>query len=289
MRIPLRIQSCLIKWCIFAFFPLLSLMARGEHDRPDPTLIVEGSRRALPSKRIQGDDYPITPLEELRTRDKGKLTKYDGRKTICLILSWLGTAKASNFIVESTTKASVNRDLEDEATYLKDTSKPDGEACRDDGTLKDASEIEWLHSPSQNHPIIRGEKRKRDSGELVDSDSDNELPETIRPTAEKSPKNRHEQTGSATASVHSPTNSGGDDASATEGESEQEDDAESNKVCLFHLFRSWELTYRTSHRPNGQGFRTQRRISVSAERLTQGPTPPRNKLLKDGTVNFACK
>ena len=111
-------------------------MARGEHDRPDPTLIVEGSRRALPSKRVQGDDYPITPLEELRTRDRGK--------------------------------ASVNREPEDEATYLKDASKPDGEACRDDGTLKDAHEIEWLHSPSQSHPIIRGEKRKQDGD---DSDS----------------------------------------------------------------------------------------------------------------------
>ena len=46
-------------------------MARGEHDRPDPSLIVEGSRRTNPSKRIQGDDYPITPLEELRVRSKG--------------------------------------------------------------------------------------------------------------------------------------------------------------------------------------------------------------------------
>ena len=33
-------------------------MARGEHDQPDPSLIIEGSRRPLPSKRIQGHDYP---------------------------------------------------------------------------------------------------------------------------------------------------------------------------------------------------------------------------------------
>jgi hypothetical protein len=33
-------------------------------------------------------------------------------------------------------------------TYLKDVSKPDGEACREDGTLKDASEMDWSHSPS---------------------------------------------------------------------------------------------------------------------------------------------
>jgi hypothetical protein len=43
-------------------------MARGEHDRPDSSLIVEGSRKSHPSKRIQGNDYPITPLEELDGR-----------------------------------------------------------------------------------------------------------------------------------------------------------------------------------------------------------------------------
>ena len=38
---------------------------------------------------------------------------------------------------------------EKEKTYLKDPSKPDGEACNNDGTLKDASELEWPDSPSQ--------------------------------------------------------------------------------------------------------------------------------------------
>ena len=46
-------------------------MARGEHDRPDPSLIVKGTRKSQLSKHIQGDDYPITPLEELRVRSKG--------------------------------------------------------------------------------------------------------------------------------------------------------------------------------------------------------------------------
>jgi hypothetical protein len=32
--------------------------------------------------------------------------------------------------------------------FLKDPSKPDGDACHDDGTLKDASELEWPDSPS---------------------------------------------------------------------------------------------------------------------------------------------
>jgi hypothetical protein len=31
----------------------------------------------------------------------------------------------------------------------KDLSKPDGEACNEDGTLKDASEMDWPDSPSE--------------------------------------------------------------------------------------------------------------------------------------------
>jgi hypothetical protein len=34
-------------------------------------------------------------------------------------------------------------------TYFKDASKPDGDACREDGTLKDASEMDWPDSPSE--------------------------------------------------------------------------------------------------------------------------------------------
>lgn len=51
-------------------------MARGEHDRPDSSLIVEGTRKSHPSKRIQGNDYPITPLEQLRVRSEGTNFKF---------------------------------------------------------------------------------------------------------------------------------------------------------------------------------------------------------------------
>ena len=34
----------------------------------------------------------------------------------------------------------------------KDLTKPDGKACNVDGTLKDASEIQFLHSPSDVAP-----------------------------------------------------------------------------------------------------------------------------------------
>ena len=56
----------------FFFSPSLLTMARGEHDQPDPTLIVQGSRRVQPSKRGLGRDYPTTPLEELQERVKRK-------------------------------------------------------------------------------------------------------------------------------------------------------------------------------------------------------------------------
>ena len=42
-------------------------------------------------------------------------------------------------------------DSDSEQIY-KDYSKPDGDACRDDGTLKDASEMEWPNSPSDSNP-----------------------------------------------------------------------------------------------------------------------------------------
>jgi len=46
-------------------------MAR-EHDPPNQTLIIEGSRHLQLSKCGLGNDYPITPLEELKQREKGE-------------------------------------------------------------------------------------------------------------------------------------------------------------------------------------------------------------------------
>ena len=81
--------------------------------------------------------------------------------------------------------------IEAGSTYFKDTSKPDGDACREDGTLKDASELEWPNSPSDPAPnfpkdsvsdsdtrhedflpsyLSNGKKRKHDSSDEEDSD-----------------------------------------------------------------------------------------------------------------------
>lgn len=65
------------------------------------------------------------------------------------------------------------------STHLKDVSKPDGEACCDDGTLKDASEMEWVHSPTQSDTVPHGEKRKQtDSAPDGDVDDIDVLPKT---------------------------------------------------------------------------------------------------------------
>lgn len=66
-------QSALSSTLQFPIAHNIAIMAHREHDRPDPALIIKGPRRTLPSKRVQGFDYPITPLEEIRMREKSKL------------------------------------------------------------------------------------------------------------------------------------------------------------------------------------------------------------------------
>jgi hypothetical protein len=54
---------------------------------------------------------------------------------------------------------------DNEITHIMDTSKPVGDACREDGTLKDASEMDWPNSPTeQNRALI--EEQFRDASEL---------------------------------------------------------------------------------------------------------------------------
>jgi hypothetical protein len=63
---------------------------------------------------------------------------------------------------------------------LKEAPEPAGEAVCEDGTLKDASKIMWLHSPSQDEPIMLGQKRGQQLQHGCDSDSDtNDLPTNV--------------------------------------------------------------------------------------------------------------
>ena len=81
-----------------------------------------------------------------------------------------------NLIAKNASAICSETNQDNETAYHSNapTSKPVGEAVREDGTLKDASEITWLHSPSQEHRLeTNGEKRKRHGS---DSD-DKQLPE----------------------------------------------------------------------------------------------------------------
>ena len=51
--------------------------------------------------------------------------------------------------MNSTASESSSRIGDASGTYFKDASKPDGDTCHEDGTLKDASEMEWPDSPSE--------------------------------------------------------------------------------------------------------------------------------------------
>src|ERR1700689_332106 len=125
-------------------------MVRG-HDQPDPSLIIQGSRQVQVSKRGQGKDYPLTALEELKERQRSKQVNdrpIGGSKlTFCIDKvtrddeAILG---ANNAFFEAW------QDAVEGGSAEKDKSKPDGDVCRPDGTLKDASEMDWPHSPSDS-------------------------------------------------------------------------------------------------------------------------------------------
>ena len=53
----------------------------------------------------------------------------------------------SPFGAHEKTKFDNIKELTITTAFLKDASKPKGEACNPDGTLKDADKVEWLNSP----------------------------------------------------------------------------------------------------------------------------------------------
>jgi hypothetical protein len=132
-------------------------MAHGEHDRPDPSLIVEGSRRQQPSKCVQGHDYPITPLEKLSVRSKG--IQYSPCVTCVYsenILTGIATTGGNNpsGLSRNTVSEVTLSSHQQEHTDIIDTPNRGtsrGDALREDGTLKEASKMEWLHSPSDGY------------------------------------------------------------------------------------------------------------------------------------------
>lgn len=137
-------------------------MARG-HDQPNPALIIEGARRPQPSKRVQGDDYPVSALKELQKRDKGTYFGMHSSSWNCWPLE--GIPKTP---LAKKTSRNISNEFPDTNENGKTYSRePVGEAVRDDGTLKDAHEIEWVHSPT-NPTSIEPPKKSRGLSELLD-------------------------------------------------------------------------------------------------------------------------
>ena len=65
--------------------------------------------------------------------------------------------------------------------YFKDSSKPDGDACNDDSTLKDASELEWPDSPSENKTTSNSDPIDSDHDFALDSEHLDQLNEEVSP------------------------------------------------------------------------------------------------------------
>ncbi|KAM6490136.1 hypothetical protein JOM56_014455 [Amanita muscaria] len=118
-------------------------MARHERDKVDTTLILSTTRVPQPSKRSLGRDYP--------TEAAPKNTKTDG--------------KESNPTKGKQKQLTINTLLQKDAKRV-----PEGEACNPDGTLKEADEIDWVYSPSDETPSLTVPKRGRN----YDDESSNE-------------------------------------------------------------------------------------------------------------------
>ena len=66
----------------------------------------------------------------------------------------------------------MDEELTIDTLYLKDTSKPEGEACNLDGTLKDAGQIKWVNSPSD---VVPPSFKNQDEHTLDDTSEDDHI------------------------------------------------------------------------------------------------------------------
>jgi hypothetical protein len=69
-------------------------------------------------------------------------------------------------------------------THLKDPTKPGGDACREDGTLKDATEMIWLNSPSEVEAFGSQDNEVYDTGMISELD-ESDLPKAMSKVSEK--------------------------------------------------------------------------------------------------------
>ena len=130
-------------------------MARGQHDQLNQDLIIEGSRKIHPLKCVQGQDYPMTVVEELDQWNKGQFYKiYATTQLISIVISDFQNPTTLNVANGNASESSSGLEGAGQ-NYFKDSSKPDGDACCEDSTLKDVSEMEWPNSPSETDFLRR--------------------------------------------------------------------------------------------------------------------------------------
>jgi hypothetical protein len=155
-------------------------MARG-HDQPNPALIIEGSRRPQPSKRVQGHDYPVSALEELKKRDKGTYYSNIMIETTNIRLQVILNAPELEGSSKNLSDQLQNTD-ERGKTYMRDMTKPVGDACREDGTLKDADELVWPDSPTESVAPRNGFARWDEPAPHPEGDFDRRSPTPLEIT-----------------------------------------------------------------------------------------------------------
>ena len=177
-----------------------------------------------------------------------------------------------------------------------DKSKPEGDACREDGTLKDASELDWPDSPTEyNHAIIEDQFRNNGSEctPTDEPDSNNSDSESMpKPqTTKKAPK-KHLRQKLDTSSDDDLDSNGGDE---TNGSPEREEEASSQPQVsdMFCYILVWALLtwpQRARKRKTiGSVSRTRPRTFASAAQMVKAPIQSKTRQLKDGTANFVCK
>ena len=105
-------------------------MARGQHDQPNQDLIIEGSKKIHPSKRVQGQDYPMMVVEELDQQNKGQFYKiYATTQFISIFISDFRNPTTLNVANGNVSESSSGLKGAGQ-NYFKDPLKPDGDTCR---------------------------------------------------------------------------------------------------------------------------------------------------------------
>ncbi|KIL54969.1 hypothetical protein M378DRAFT_18373, partial [Amanita muscaria Koide BX008] len=146
---------------------------RGERDKVDSSLIISTARISQPSKRSRGLDYPESTVMTNKEEDPnpknivllGKNTEEtigrvnaEGGKNYYQLSELVSSQRRPggfDLIGKNMEEMIGHVNAEDVAAKKKSSLarlQPVGEAVNEDGTLKDAAEICWVHSPSDLSP-----------------------------------------------------------------------------------------------------------------------------------------